>query len=124
MPDYTIEQVQSHTKRNDVWMAIHNKIYDVSKFLDAHPGGEEVLMDHAGQEATGSFEDIGHSDEAREMMAEYLIGNLKKSAIQGKNEDPYNRNIKVQVHESSTNYYPYIVPLVAVAAYVLFKYLQ
>lgn len=41
-----------------------------------HPGGEEVLMEQAGKDATESFEDVGHSTDARELMQNYLIGNL------------------------------------------------
>lgn len=46
----------------------------VSKFLDEHPGGEEVLLDVAGKNATREYEDVGHSDEADQLMAKYLIG--------------------------------------------------
>jgi len=41
-----------------------------------HPGGEEVLLEQGGKDATESFEDVGHSTDAREMMKEYLVGEL------------------------------------------------
>ena len=41
-------------------------------------GGEEVLLDVGGQDATEAFEDVGHSDEAREILEGLLIGNLKR----------------------------------------------
>jgi cytochrome b involved in lipid metabolism len=41
-------------------------------------GGEEVLLDVAGQDATEAFEDVGHSDEAREILSGLQIGNLKR----------------------------------------------
>lgn len=41
-------------------------------------GGEEVLLDVGGQDATEAFEDVGHSDEAREILQGLLIGNLKR----------------------------------------------
>lgn len=41
-----------------------------------HPGGEEVLREQAGGDATESFEDVGHSTDAREMAAEMVIGEL------------------------------------------------
>lgn len=41
-----------------------------------HPGGEEVLMEQAGKDATESFEDVGHSTDARDLMKEHLIGSL------------------------------------------------
>uniref|UniRef100_A0A8C2BJK5 Cytochrome b5 type B n=1 Tax=Cyprinus carpio TaxID=7962 RepID=A0A8C2BJK5_CYPCA len=39
----------------------------------SHPGGEEVLMEQAGADATESFEDVGHSTDAREMLQQYYI---------------------------------------------------
>ena len=43
-----------------------------------HRGGEEVLLDVGGQDATEAFEDVGHSDEAREILEGLLVGNLKR----------------------------------------------
>lgn len=42
-------------------------------------GGEEVLLDVGGQDATEAFEDVGHSDEAREILEGLLIGKLKRA---------------------------------------------
>lgn len=55
------------------------KVYDVTKYLDDHPGGAEVLLDVAGQNADEFFEDIGHSSDAREELKKYLVGSLKLS---------------------------------------------
>ena len=41
-------------------------------------GGEEVLLDVGGQDATEAFEDVGHSDEARELLEGLLVGKLKR----------------------------------------------
>jgi cytochrome b involved in lipid metabolism len=41
-----------------------------------HPGGEEILIENAGDDATEAFEDVGHSSDAREMLKDYLIGEL------------------------------------------------
>eukprot|EP00093_Oithona_nana_P012290 12290.XXX_527355_527904_1 [CDS] Oithona nana genome sequencing. len=64
-------------------MVIHDKVYDVTKFLDEHPGGEEILIENAGQDSTEAFEDVGHSTDAREMMKEYLLGELQESDRKG-----------------------------------------
>ena len=97
--EYTLDEVQKHTKTGDCWLIIGNdtngtlrestkrnhnltgtggkKVYDVSKYLDDHPGGAEVMLDVAGQDADEFFEDIGHSKEARLELAKHLIGTLK-----------------------------------------------
>jgi cytochrome b involved in lipid metabolism len=48
MPLITAAQVSTHSKNNDCWIIIHGKVYDVTKFLQDHPGGEEVLLELAG----------------------------------------------------------------------------
>lgn len=37
------------------------------------------MLDVGGQDATEAFEDVGHSDEAREILAGMLVGNVKRS---------------------------------------------
>ena len=68
-----------HSSREDVWMSIHGKVYDVTKYLEDHPGGEEVLMDRGGKDATEDYEDVGHSNEARKTLNRYEIGELPPS---------------------------------------------
>ncbi|XP_013882756.1 cytochrome b5 type B [Austrofundulus limnaeus] len=73
---YTLEEVRVHNMNSDTWLIIHNKVYDISNFLEEHPGGEEVLLEQGGADATESFEDVGHSTDAREMLQQYYIGEL------------------------------------------------
>ncbi|KAG8179044.1 hypothetical protein JTE90_016052 [Oedothorax gibbosus] len=73
---YTLKEISEHSSNDSVWVLINNGVYDVSKFLEEHPGGPEVLMDWAGKEATEAFEDVGHSSDARELMKNYKIGEL------------------------------------------------
>ena len=47
---------------------------------NAFSGGEEVLLDVAGQDATEAFEDVGHSDEAREILEGLKVGSLKRGS--------------------------------------------
>ncbi|KAJ3196915.1 hypothetical protein HK101_007280 [Irineochytrium annulatum] len=68
------EQVAAHSTNKDCWMIVHGKVYDISAFLDEHPGGEDVLLEQAGKDATEAFEEIGHSSDARDMLVKYLKG--------------------------------------------------
>jgi len=70
--------VAKHNEKNSTWTVIHDNVYDLTKFLDEHPGGEEVLLDVAGTVATEQFEDVGHSTDARTLMKEYYIGELRE----------------------------------------------
>lgn len=51
----TRESVAQHNSIEDLWLIIDHKVYDVTDFADAHPGGTVVLTQLAGQEATESF---------------------------------------------------------------------
>ncbi|EEA28220.1 hypothetical protein TMatcc_003459 [Talaromyces marneffei ATCC 18224] len=75
---FTYAEVSAHSTKKNLHMVIHDKVYDVSSFVDEHPGGEEVLLDVGGQDATEAFEDVGHSDEAREILEGLKIGVLKR----------------------------------------------
>lgn len=46
-----------------------------------HPGGEEVLMNLSGKDATQCFDEIGHSDEAKQLCESYKIGQLVEVTI-------------------------------------------
>ena len=61
----TLAEVAKHKDRKSCWVVIHNKVYDITKFLDEHPGGEEVILDVGGRFGTEPFEDVGHSEDAR-----------------------------------------------------------
>ena len=52
-------------------------MYNVTSYLDDHPGGAEVLLDVAGQDADEFFEDIGHSKDAREDLKKFYVGEYK-----------------------------------------------
>jgi len=44
----TLEELNEHNKTGDLWIVVHGKVYDVSDFMDEHPGGGDVLLDTAG----------------------------------------------------------------------------
>ncbi|XP_043698369.1 protein TILLER ANGLE CONTROL 1-like isoform X2 [Telopea speciosissima] len=93
---YQFEDVANHSHHKDCWLIIHGKVYDVTSFMDDHPGGSEVLLSSTGKDATNDFEDTGHSDDARELMGKYCIGDINASTIPQKRlyvppkQAPYN----------------------------------
>ncbi|KAI0966185.1 cytochrome b5 [Xylaria arbuscula] len=76
--EFTYQDVAEHNTKKDLYLVIHDKVYDTTKFIDEHPGGEEVLLDVGGQDATEAFEDVGHSDEARETLEKFYVGSVKR----------------------------------------------
>lgn len=117
---YTLEDIRVHNMSNDTWLIIHNKIYDITSFLEEHPGGEEVLLEQAGTDATESFEDVGHSTDAREMLEQYYIGEVHMDERKKENKKEVDTN---NSGESSSSWAMWLIPTVAAAAVgVLYRF--
>ncbi|XP_011787370.1 PREDICTED: cytochrome b5 type B isoform X1 [Colobus angolensis palliatus] len=82
---YRLEEVAKRNSLKELWLVIHGRVYDVTRFLNEHPGGEEVLLEQAGVDASESFEDVGHSSDAREMLKQYYIGDIHPSDLKPEN---------------------------------------
>ncbi len=64
----SIEEVQKHCNRESCWIIVHGNVYDVTEFLDDHPGkwiacdkdefksiklgGSKIILKYAGKDAT------------------------------------------------------------------------
>ncbi|KAJ0253047.1 Cytochrome B5 isoform D [Hirschfeldia incana] len=81
---YTLAEVSQHTTAKDCWIVIEGKVYDVTKFLDDHPGGDEVILTSTGKDATDDFEDVGHSSTAKAMLDEYYVGDIDTATVPAK----------------------------------------
>ena len=92
------------------------KVYDVSSYLDDHPGGAEVMLDVSGQDADEFFEDIGHSNDAREELTKYLVGTLKMD------EEEKKRRAAAAEKAKAGGGGPNVVLILAVVAAVAFGY--
>lgn len=77
---FTHEEVSKHNEIEDCWVIIEDRVYDVTSFLEHHPGGYDVILDCAGSDATESFFNFGHSDYAERLIGSYFVGILEKSA--------------------------------------------
>eukprot|EP01112_Ceratiomyxa_fruticulosa_P016241 TRINITY_DN4874_c0_g2_i1.p1 TRINITY_DN4874_c0_g2~~TRINITY_DN4874_c0_g2_i1.p1 ORF type:complete len:161 (+),score=35.60 TRINITY_DN4874_c0_g2_i1:264-746(+) len=71
----TPEEVARHNTLDDLWTAIHGDVYNLTGYVDEHPGGD-TLYRAAGKDGTKLFEEQGHSDEARVAMKKWKIGKL------------------------------------------------
>ena len=51
----SLEEVRDHCTPWDAWTVVYDRVYDVTEYLTRHPGGEEVLMEYVGYDATIAF---------------------------------------------------------------------
>jgi len=117
----TLEELKQHKDAKSCWIAIHDKVYDVTKFLDEHPGGEEVLLEQAGGFATEAFEDVGHSTDARELMKDYEVGDLAEADREGKNFEKKTNPYLTEQPNSSWG--SWLVPLgLAIVAALVYRF--
>eukprot|EP00434_Breviolum_minutum_P034773 symbB.v1.2.030780.t3/scaffold3506.1/size55141/3 len=91
----TQDELAKHNTDANAWMACHGLVLDLNKelntarlsstrsfiqFLDEHPGGPDVVTALAGKDGTQDFEDISHSDSAREWANKLVIGYMEGAA--------------------------------------------
>jgi len=120
----TLEELKKHTSKDSLYVLLHEKVYDVTKFIDEHPGGDEVILAEAGIDATEAFEDVGHSDEARALLPDLLVGTFDKSSADIKlfdeKKEPSTTTVNVAVEQGSN--VMYFVPLALLGAYFAWRY--
>ncbi|XP_046749015.1 cytochrome b5-like [Diprion similis] len=78
---FTLKEVNEHRGRESCWITVDGKVYDVTKYLEQHPGGDEEILNESGTDATKAFADVGHSSAAKEILATLLIGDLHPEDI-------------------------------------------
>lgn len=72
----TLAEVAYHDTPNDCWVVIYDRVYDISTFLDEHPGGGEIMLEYAGRDASTAFRGSGHSRMASKALERFLVGEL------------------------------------------------
>lgn len=68
VPVLSLADVAKHNAKDDLWIVVHGKVYDVTEYARDHPGGADTLIEVAGMDATSAYEDVGHSQDANEIM--------------------------------------------------------
>jgi len=79
--EFNLSEVINHNNpEKGYWMSINEKVYDLTEFKEIHPGGDKIVEDNAGRDATHEFRRANHhkSKEIVSMLSMYCIGRLKK----------------------------------------------
>ncbi|XP_016305944.1 cytochrome b5 reductase 4 isoform X1 [Sinocyclocheilus anshuiensis] len=74
--EVTEEELKKHSTRNDCWTCIRGMVYNVSAYMDFHPGGEEELMRAAGIDSTDLFDQVHRWVNYESMLKECLVGRM------------------------------------------------
>ncbi|KOS20418.1 Ceramide very long chain fatty acid hydroxylase SCS7 [Escovopsis weberi] len=86
LPTLTRAEVEAHDSASSCYVTIGSKVFDVTDFLDDHPGGPQLILDYAGKDIEDILKDDvshEHTETAYEILEESLVGFVlgeKKSA--------------------------------------------
>lgn len=67
------EEVAKNNSEESLYVIVDHKVYDLTDFQDAHPGGSVVLLQVGGQDATTAFYNL-HRHEVLTKYADLCIG--------------------------------------------------
>jgi len=73
-----LSEISKHNTKSDCWIAINQTVYNVTDYLDHHPGGASIIVECSGKDATKEFNQVGHSRNATKILAKYEVGQLAK----------------------------------------------
>lgn len=73
---FSRDEVAKNNTEDSLWCIVDHKVYDLTDFLDAHPGGNVVLQQVAGQDATTAFYNL-HRHEVLQKYSSLCIGTVQ-----------------------------------------------
>lgn len=84
--EVTEEELAKHKLEEDVWMAIRGKVYNLTPYLEFHPGGIDELMRGAGKDSTQLFDEVHRWVNVDSMLEKCYVGRLKSEQIVSRKE--------------------------------------
>lgn len=69
-------EVARHNKESDLWIILKEKVYDVTSYVEEHPGGSAILR-HAGQDSTKGFYGPQHPERVFDLIDDFYLGELE-----------------------------------------------
>ena len=74
----TMNEVATHNTPQDCWSVVDGKVYDLTQWIDKHPGGSVIIKSLCGKDGTSGFNsEHGGKEKPEEQLAQFQIGSLK-----------------------------------------------
>lgn len=89
--------IAQHNVESDCWLLIDGKVYDLSSYMIAHPGGKAIIIPYCGKDATTAFATKDgqgtHSAFAQSELQSLYVGtlNMPLSQIENTNTNTTNQ---------------------------------
>jgi cytochrome b involved in lipid metabolism len=76
---YTMEEVAKHNSKESCWTVIRGEVYDLTNWIDKHPGGADKILKICGKDGTDLFvRQHGGKEKPERILEDFEIGTLKK----------------------------------------------
>ncbi|KAK2629281.1 hypothetical protein QTJ16_000101 [Diplocarpon rosae] len=86
LPTFLQNEVAAHNTAESCYVIMGTRVFDITDFLDSHPGGGELILEYGGKDVTDILKDQdshAHSDAAYEVMDDSLIGFVATQKLTG-----------------------------------------
>ncbi|KAI0487061.1 FMN-dependent dehydrogenase-domain-containing protein [Xylaria cf. heliscus] len=74
------QEIASHRSTSSCWIVVDGKAYDVTSYLNEHPGGAAVLLQQGGTDATAQFRKIHSPDILKYLPKDACLGTISAAA--------------------------------------------
>ncbi len=71
---FSRDEVAEHCTRDDLWVVIDDRVFDLTSYIEKHPGGDSLLK-YAGRDASVGFHGEQHPAHVNATVEQFLIGN-------------------------------------------------
>jgi len=79
--EVTRSELKKHRKRKDAWMALNGVVFNVTDYMDFHPGGWDELVKGAGRDATDMFNEIHRWVNYQGLLEACVVGKLVEDPV-------------------------------------------
>ncbi|RJE25320.1 inositolphosphorylceramide-B C-26 hydroxylase [Aspergillus sclerotialis] len=83
LPTFTPAEVQSHNNAKSCYVTLGSKVFDITSFIDDHPGGGDLILEYAGKDVGEIMRDTishEHSEAAYEILEDSLVGFIEPAS--------------------------------------------
>lgn len=82
----SVSELANHNKENDAWIAIRGIVFNVTRYMDFHPGGTSELMRGVGKDATKLFENVHAWVNYQSILQKCVVGKLSRESASSPTE--------------------------------------
>lgn len=83
------QEVVKHDSRESCWVVIRGQVYDLTTFIDHHPGGGASILRYGGKDGTEEYESL------------HALGTIHKTLTPGTSANPFSLIIDQRIRSTS-----------------------